>query len=65
MEDEMRQSLDAWIGLIDRGNTTCPEEPHHPRSECHAWSALPLYEMMRTMAGVYPEAHQIIIKPHL
>lgn len=65
MEGEMRQSLDAWIGLIDRGNTTCPEEPHHPRSECHAWSALPLYEMMRTMAGVHPEAHQIVIKPHL
>ena len=65
MEDEMRQSLDAWIGLIDRGNTTCPEEPRHPRSECHAWSALPLYELTRTMAGVRPEGHRVVIMPHL
>ena len=61
----MRQSLDAWIGLIDRGNTTCPEEPRPPRSECHAWSALPLYELTRTMAGVRPEGHRVVIMPHL
>ena len=29
MEDEMRQSLDAWIGLIDRGNTITPSGPVH------------------------------------
>ncbi len=61
----MRQSLNAWIGLIGRGNTTCPEEPHHPRSEFHAWSALPLYEMIRTMAGVRSETHRVVIMPHL
>lgn len=65
MQEEMRSSLDVWIGLIDRGSTTCPEEPGHPRSECHAWSALPLYEMCRTMAGVRMENGQLLIAPCL
>ena len=65
MEAQMRRDLDAWIGLIDRGSTTCPEEPRHPRSECHAWSALPLYEFMRTWAGVRHENGKIVIRPRL
>ena len=65
MEEQMRRDLDAWIGLLSRGSTTCPEEPHHPRSECHAWSALPLYEFMRTLAGVRQENGRIIIQPRL
>ncbi|MBQ8136839.1 MAG: family 78 glycoside hydrolase catalytic domain, partial [Clostridia bacterium] len=65
MEGQMRRDLDAWIGLLSRGSTTCPEEPHHPRSECHAWSALPLYEFMRTLAGVRQENGRIIIRPRL
>ena len=65
MEEQMRRDLDAWIRLLSRGSTTCPEEPHHPRSECHAWSALPLYEFMRTLAGVRLENRKIIIQPHL
>ena len=65
MEEQMRRDLDAWIGLLSRGSTTCPEEPHHPRSECHAWSALPLYEFMRTWAGVRQEKGKIIIRPRL
>jgi len=65
MADQMRRDLDAWIGLLDRGSTTCPEEPHHPRSECHAWSALPLYEFTRTLAGVRPENGRIVVRPRL
>ncbi len=65
MEKQMRRDLDAWIGLPDRGSTTCPEEPHHPRSECHAWSALPLYTFMHTLAGIWQESGEIVIQPHL
>lgn len=65
MYEQLRRDLDAWIGLIDRGSTTCPEEPHHPRSECHAWSAMPLYEFTRTMAGIRQESGIIVIHPHL
>ena len=65
MEDQLRRDLDAWIGLLDRGSTTCPEEPHHPRSECHAWSALPLYAFTRTLAGIRQENGKIVIRPRL
>lgn len=49
---ETEMLMDKWIHLIDLDCTTCPEEPVNGRSECHAWSALPIYEMMRCVAGV-------------
>jgi hypothetical protein len=52
MEDQMRRDLDTWIGLLSRGSTTCPEEPHHPRSECHAWGAIAIYEFAAVVLGV-------------
>ena len=65
MEEQLRWDLEAWISLRDRGSTTCPEEPHHPRSECHAWSALPLYTFIHTLAGIRQENGVIVIRPHL
>jgi hypothetical protein len=39
-------SLQRWLDLIDEHCTTCPETPEYTtRSECHAWSALPMYEL--------------------
>lgn len=55
MQEAMRDSLNDWIALLELDCTTCPETPEKARSDCHAWSALPMYEMMRTMAGVVPE----------
>ncbi len=55
MQEAMRDCLNDWIALLELDCTTCPETPREARSECHAWSALPLYEMMRTMAGIVPE----------
>ena len=46
--------MKRWAKLPEQGSTTCPEEPEDGRSECHAWSALPLYEMIRCMAGIKP-----------
>lgn len=66
--DEMRMSLNDWIGLLELDCTTCPETPREARSECHAWSALPLFEMMRTLAGVRsagPFWNKVEIAPHL
>jgi len=34
----------AWEEYLDLHCTTFPETPFNPRSDCHAWSALPLYE---------------------
>lgn len=44
-----------WIRLPALGSTTCPETPVNSRSECHAWSALPLYELVSAMAGIRPD----------
>lgn len=68
MYHEMRLFLNDWIQLLDLHCTTCPETPMNARSECHAWSALPLYEMMRTIAGIHMKENQwrsILVEPHL
>lgn len=68
LHKEMRQFLNEWIDLLALDCTTCPETPKQARSECHAWSALPMYEMVRTMAGVQLEGNtwdQIRITPRL
>ncbi len=44
-----------WKGFLDQNLTTLPETPKQtPRSDCHAWSALPLYEFTRSFLGVKP-----------
>lgn len=68
MFEEMFRNLERWRELLARGYTTCPEEPQDERSECHGWSALPIYELMRCIAGVRPGADgwdAIKIEPHL
>ena len=65
---EMFRNLGRWRELPARGYTTCPEEPQDERSECHAWSALPIYELMRCVAGIRPGADgwdTIVVEPHL
>lgn len=67
MYGAMRESMNDWISLLELDCTTCPETPRQARSDCHAWSALPMYEMVRTMAGVVPEGigwEHIRIVPH-
>ncbi len=49
---ETNELLKLWINLISLDCTTCPEEPVNGRSECHAWSALPIYELIRNIAGI-------------
>lgn len=50
------QSMSRWIELLDEHCTTCPEVPDYDsRSECHAWSSLPMYEMVCAIAGVHTQ----------
>ena len=37
----------AWQEFIDLHCSTFPETPFDPRSDCHAWSALPLLEFTK------------------
>lgn len=59
-----RADMEDWIKLPQMGNTTCPETPDASRSECHAWSALPMYEFIRVMAGIRETADGIRIIPN-
>lgn len=46
---------EQYFSMLDRHLTTVPERPGDTRSDCHAWSALPLYEYPRMLLGVQPE----------
>ena len=41
----------TWQDFLDLGCTTFPETPYSPRSDCHGWSALPLWESGRKDAS--------------
>ena len=61
------KQMQKWIGLIDLHCATCPEEPEGGRSECHGWSALPMYEIIRSIAGIRPAApgwKEVMADPH-
>ena len=65
---ETKGLMDRWIALGEKHCTTCPEEPDRGRSENHAWSALPMYEMMRKLAGIEPGEPgwgTVAVRPHL
>ena len=44
----------SWRQLIAQDLTTIPESPGQPRSDCHGWGALPLYEFPAVWLGVNP-----------
>ncbi|HPT78229.1 MAG TPA: family 78 glycoside hydrolase catalytic domain [Candidatus Atribacteria bacterium] len=58
---------DSYRKLLEDHLTTCPEDDIMVRSDCHGWSALPLYEFTRCILGVSPLLpgwEKIQIKPH-
>ena len=58
---------EQYFSMLDRHLTTVPERPGDTRSDCHAWSALPLYEYPRMLLGVQPAKpgwEEIIVRPY-
>jgi hypothetical protein len=54
--------------MLDRGLTTFAEKPDPTRSDCHAWSASPVYELLATVCGIEPASPgfaMVRIEPHL
>jgi hypothetical protein len=56
---EMRESyldmLNPWEEMLNNGLTTFQEEPDPSRSDCHAWSASPLYHFYTIVCGIDPQ----------
>lgn len=48
--------FDRWRQMLKKNLTTCLEHDFddHNRSDCHAWSSIPLYEMTSVILGVRP-----------
>ena len=60
--------LQPWRELLELGFTTWPERPEPTRSDCHAWSAHPNYELLATVCGIEPAApgfQAVHVEPHL
>ncbi|MDX2186517.1 MAG: family 78 glycoside hydrolase catalytic domain [Opitutaceae bacterium] len=52
--DRYLEELGAWKQMIDAGLTTFAEKNDPTRSDCHAWSASPNYELLATVCGIEP-----------
>jgi hypothetical protein len=66
--DEYLQSLDPWRKILPLHFSTWPEVPGDTRSDSHAWSAHPIYDMLTLVAGVEPASPgfaSVRIAPHL
>jgi alpha-L-rhamnosidase len=53
--------------MLGLGLTTFAERPDPTRSDCHAWSASPLYFFLSVMGGVMPDEpsfRSVRIEPH-
>lgn len=49
-------ALQPWHDMLDNGLTTFAETPEPTRSDCHGWSAHPLYHYFASVLGVRPSA---------
>ncbi|MGO4370758.1 alpha-L-rhamnosidase C-terminal domain-containing protein [Paenibacillus sp. MCAF20] len=52
--DHTFQLWDAWREQADLNLTSWVEDPVSVRSDCHAWGALPLYDLPASVLGVKP-----------
>ena len=68
MADEYLKTLGDWHGFLKMGFTTWPEQPGDTRSDSHAWTAHPTYDLLTLVAGVEPASpgfKTVRIAPHL
>jgi hypothetical protein len=57
----------GWKKMLELHCTTWCENPDSPRSECHAWSSAPAYELSAIVLGIYPTSDgydTVRIKPN-
>lgn len=67
LADRYTQMLGPWQQMIDIGLSTFAETPEPTRSDCHAWSSSPNYDLLATVCGVEPSSpgfKTVRIAPH-
>ncbi len=67
LADEYLKSLDPWRKLLPLHFSTWPEVPGNTRSDSHAWSAHPIYDLLTLVAGIEPASPgfaTVRIAPH-
>lgn len=60
--------LSPWYNMLKLGLSTWAETPEPTRSDCHAWSASPNYDLLTIVAGIRPDTpgfKRVRIAPHL
>ncbi len=68
LADDYLHSLDPWRKLLPLHFSTWPEIPGDTRSDSHAWTAHPIYDMLTLIAGIEPASPgfaTVRIAPHL
>jgi alpha-L-rhamnosidase len=68
MGDEYLRLLGPWREMVSLGLTTWAESPEPTRSDSHAWSAHPNYDLLTLVAGIHPKGpgfESVTIEPHL
>ncbi|MBN2138799.1 MAG: alpha-L-rhamnosidase N-terminal domain-containing protein [Sedimentisphaerales bacterium] len=66
--DRYIEMLRPWRDMLKMGLTTFAEKPEPTRSDCHAWSAGPNYDLLATVCGIEPAKpgfKSVRIEPHL
>ena len=68
MADDYLRLLKPWHDMVALGLTTWAESPEPTRSDSHAWSAHPNYDLLTIVAGIRPKTAgfgEVRIEPHL
>lgn len=68
MADDYLASIEPWRQLLPLHFSTWPETPGPTRSDSHAWSAHPIYDLLTLVAGIEPASpgfKSVRIAPHL
>ena len=65
--DDYLDQLGPWRNMLKLGLTTWAETPGPTRSDCHAWSAHPNFDLLATVGGIEsgaPGFSEVTITPH-
>jgi alpha-L-rhamnosidase len=68
LADRYLDSIGPWRKLLPLHFSTWPEIPGNTRSDSHAWSAHPVYDLLTLVAGIEPASPgfaTVHIAPHL